>query len=555
MLQDLHFAREQSALVTRYLLASRVVMAKDAEDVEWLLRERSRQAAVGVNRPSCVIRRGGYVLLDFGAEFQGGVMLTVSAVSGPDTGIRVVFGESVSEAMSDIRGEQGATNDHAIRDSEVPIPVTGLSNFRVGMTGFRFVRLEAVNGDIRFDGVQGAFDYRDIPYKGSFFCSDERLNQIWNTSAYTVHLNMQEYLWDGIKRDRLVWIGDSNPEINSILTVFGYNEVVPKSLDFIRDCTPPTEWMNTIPSYSMWWIVDHWEWYLQTGDRKYLDEQKPYMTELVAQILSYVNDDGTLRMGGAFVDWSSNGTPYMEAGQNAMFVLSLRAAAQIMTVFGEGETAQRCTDAADRIRPHVYAYQGNKQVAALVAMAETVPAEQIDREVLSVGGAQGFSTFLGYYGLLAMAKAGNVSGALHVIRTFWGAMLDLGATTFWEDFDMSWVENAARIDEPVPEGKHDVHAEYGKFCYTRLRHSLCHGWASGPAPFMSRYILGIQVLEPGCKRVAVNPNLCDLAFADGTYPTPYGCIHVHAWKENGERRFSVRAPKEVEIVTDGADRI
>lgn len=25
----------------------------------------------------------------------------------------------------------------------------------------------------------------------------------WLTGAYTVHLNMQDYLWDGIKRDRL----------------------------------------------------------------------------------------------------------------------------------------------------------------------------------------------------------------------------------------------------------------------------------------------------------------------------------------------------------------
>ena len=42
---------------------------------------------------------------------------------------------------------------------------------------------------------------------------------------------MQEYLWDGIKRDRLVWLGDFHPELVTITKVFGYNEVVPKSLD------------------------------------------------------------------------------------------------------------------------------------------------------------------------------------------------------------------------------------------------------------------------------------------------------------------------------------
>ena len=49
---------------------------------------------------------------------------------------------------------------------------------------------------------------------------------------------MQEYLWDGNKRDRLVWLGDMHPEVMTVNTVFGYNEVVPKSLDLIRDVTP-----------------------------------------------------------------------------------------------------------------------------------------------------------------------------------------------------------------------------------------------------------------------------------------------------------------------------
>ena len=82
--------------------------------------------------------------------------------------------------------------------------------------------------------------------------------------------------------------------------------------------------------------------------------------------------------------------------------------------------------------------------------------------------------------LQAMAKAGNYTGALNDIRIFWGAMLDLGATTFWEDFNLDWVNNASRIDELVPEGKKDVHGDYGAYCYLGLRHSFCHGWASGP---------------------------------------------------------------------------
>ncbi len=84
------------------------------------------------------------------------------------------------------------------------------------------------------------FRYRDIPYLGTFRCSDDRLNQIWTTGAYTVHLNMQEYIWDGIKRDRIIWMGDMHPEMSSICAVFGEEESFYASLDMaIRQWTLP----------------------------------------------------------------------------------------------------------------------------------------------------------------------------------------------------------------------------------------------------------------------------------------------------------------------------
>ena len=132
-------------------------------------------------------------------------------------------------------------------------------------------------------------------------------------------------------------------------------------------------------------------------------------------------------------------------------------------------------------------------------------------------------------------------------------MLSLGATTFWEDFDVRWLENAARIDELTPEGKVDIHAAYGQYCYSGYRHSLCHGWASGPTPWMSQYVLGVQVLEPGCRKVAIRPQLGDLQWVEGAYPTPYGNIWIrHEKNEDGSLRSAINAPHEVEIVGENA---
>ena len=189
------------------------------------------------------------IILDFGREIQGGIeLVTTINNSNPAGSVRIRLGESVSETMSSI-SKDGATNDHAMRDFIVELPWLG--RLEIGNSGFRFVNIQLVdpNTKLELKEVSAIFTYRDIPYLGSFSCNDERLNKIWMTGAYTVHLNMQDFLWDGIKRDRLVWIGDMHPEVMTINSVFGNNEIVPKSLDHVRDITALPNWMNGISSY------------------------------------------------------------------------------------------------------------------------------------------------------------------------------------------------------------------------------------------------------------------------------------------------------------------
>ncbi len=139
------------------------------------------------------------VLLDFGKELHGGLqIITGIRPSNRPLRVRIRFGESVTEAMSEISPESSATNDHAMRDFEIQLPWLGA--LEVGDTGFRFVRIDLLDKDeeLSLHSVRAAFKFRDIPYLGSFRSDNERLDRIWETGAYTVHLNMQSYLWDGI---------------------------------------------------------------------------------------------------------------------------------------------------------------------------------------------------------------------------------------------------------------------------------------------------------------------------------------------------------------------
>ena len=563
-------AQQRDSRVREYLSPKRIVWQQHSElikDADRLLLPGNGQAELS-DRPLCKLASTAQehpaLLFDFGKELQGGIQFVTGAFTAnkPIT-LRVRFGESVSEAMCDIDGKNGASNDHAMRDFIVTLPWLGV--LEVGNSGFRFARIDLISDptEVSLKEVRAVSAFRDIPYKGSFRCNDERLNKIWQTGAYTVHLNMQEYLWDGIKRDRLVWLGDMHPEVMTVNTVFGYNEVVPKSLDLVRDVTPLPGWMNGISAYSIWWLLIQRDWYYYHGDKAYLKEQQTYLSDLLRVLISKVDAEGHEKLDGwRFMDWpSSENSVAIDAGLQSLVLMAMRAGDELCTTLGDDVLAGQCRETAKKMEKTASKVTktllkskvapdapGSKQGAALLALAGLMKPEDANQKYLSVGGARGFSTFYGYYMLRAMAAAGNYQGAIDVIRQYWGAMIDLGATTFWEDFNMDWLPNASRIDELVPAGKKDIHGDYGDYCYKGFRHSLCHGWASGPTPWLSEYVLGVQVVEPGCRAVRITPHLGDLEWVEGTFPTPQGILTIrHEKGPDGKVKTDVKAPDGVKV--------
>ncbi|MCB1128138.1 MAG: alpha-L-rhamnosidase, partial [Verrucomicrobiae bacterium] len=221
----------------------------------------------------------------------------------------------------------------------------------------------------------------------------------------------------------------------------------------------------------------------------------------------------------------------------------LGSGARLSDTLGDPQTAGLCREAVVRLRRHQPESSGRKSPAALLALAGARDPEAVARNVLAAGGPRDLSTFYGFYVLEALAAAGEIDRAIAFIQTYWGAMLDLGATTFWEDFNLEWMTNAGRIDELVPPGRKDIHGDCGAHCYVGFRHSLCHGWASGPTAWLSRHVLGIRPLEPGCRRLLVAPNLGPLAWAEGSYPTPSGPVRVrHEKQADGTIRSEVDTP-------------
>ena len=196
---------EDFAVKKEYFLSARLLNSAGASQTEELLIPK--QMGVSFRTDNCAILRGkgAFLLLDFGKELCGGLRI-ITRTAPENAKLRITFGESVAEACSTI-GQKGACNDHSPRDLTVAISM--MSDLEFGQTGFRFARIEALEeGEIGLICLYATCLTQDFPKEASIRTNDTLLNQIIDTAAYTLKLCFQNgYIWDGIKRDRLVWCG------------------------------------------------------------------------------------------------------------------------------------------------------------------------------------------------------------------------------------------------------------------------------------------------------------------------------------------------------------
>ena len=528
----------------------RIVTQEGVTNATFLLSHRFGQVSEGVflEGSGPVMGKGAWLLMDFGCELHGSLQIGSGAKSGRAASVRIRFGESVSEALTPI-GEKGAGNDHAIRDDVVILPWMGRRT--IGETGFRFVRIENVGeGPVQLEYVRAESIMRPMKAIGSFRSSDERLNRIFETAVRTVHLCCQDYLWDGIKRDRLVWLGDMHPETMAILAVFGDASVLTETLDYAMATTPPGAWMNTMPTYTLWWIRNLAEWYRFTGDTKRLERYGDYLEKTFDHVLTGFDADGRWT-AGTFLDWpTKHNEAAQTAGTQALALMAARETSFLAKALGREDFVRKADGMARklmRLRPDP---AGAKSAAALMALSALREPKEMFDEVLGRSGHVGVSTFYGYYVLEAMSAAGEDRRALDTVRDYWGAMLDVGATSFWEDFKIAWTNGCFRIDEmPVP-GRRDIHGDYGEFCYKGFRHSLCHGWSCGPAAWCIRHVLGIRPSDVGCRTIEVRPFLGDLDWAEGAMALPGGgAVRVKVTRGVvGTPVADVSAPEGVRVI-------
>jgi hypothetical protein len=501
---------------------------------------------IAVHLPSSTLEpeQAPNLILDFGKELTGRIEL-VSASNSPEQ-VTVQYGESYDEMLKS--------------------PYLGVNLLSIAphttahgpKSSFRYVKIVFVGGasDLSFRYIAVDDIFYPVQYQGSFESSDPLLNRIWETGAYTAHLCMQDDVWDSPKRDRGRWMGDTDVMGRTIEDVFDDHFLLEDTLNRLLGAAPVQQHVNGIPGYSAFWLTGVAQYYRQTGDKAFLERTHDRML----QLLAYVDKEFDAQSLFAnktnvwlFVDWSPelNGdTPESRRATTLEFYGAYRDAAFLLRELGDTANADHYEQRAADIRAAAQKYlldpatdtfgprwQTNA-AAVLYGVADPSQYGAIWDSVLSHVGHVRYNSlvvtpYYNYYIISAMAKMGHREDALQWLRTYWGGMLDEGATSFWEAYDPDWF-------------KRDFHASLQADNRSGYFVSLAHGWSSGPTPWLMEQVLGIQSRGAGFTTVDIRPDLLDLKWVRGAEPTPNGLLKVSASKQGDATDISIDLPSSID---------
>jgi hypothetical protein len=465
------------------------------------------------------------VFVDFGKETFG--YLRLHGLKGNGT-ITARYGESEAEALS---GEQAETWD--VFDLSQPAE----ADFTADKSrAFRYVYL-TWEGDIRFEQVSMLYEYLPVEYKGSFRCSDDEINRIWDVAAYTLHLSSREFFLDGIKRDRWIWGGDAYQSFLMNYYLFFDNPLVKRTVWALRGSDPVETHINTILDYSFYWFSGIYDYYLYTGDREFVRQIYPEMLTLMDFCLGRRNAEGLVEgLPGdwVFIDWAPMEKEGEVSVEQVLFCRSLETMALCAGLMDDAANAEKYSRLAEDVKQKIQTVFWDAEQKALVhgrkngqlnrtvtkyANMFALTFDYLDRQqqedvrnhVLLNDRIQKITTpYMRFYELEALCRIKQQEHVLNEIRDYWGGMLRLGATSFWEAYDPeeSGVQHYAMYGRP-----------FGK--------SLCHAWGASPLYLLGRYYLGVKPTGPGYETWMAEPELGGLKWMKGAVPTPSGNINLH----------------------------
>jgi hypothetical protein len=419
--------------------------------------------------------------------------------------------------------------------------------------GFRYVALvfRNVEAPLKIRHVGARVIQTSVDASGSFECSDERLNAIYQAGVKTLAACMTDAYLDSPAHSQAQLWSDARQQFRAGVYVFEDIALLERGIvqigqsqaaDGSLHSHPPSDDPHGRSFDSMFaWIGTLWEHYFHTARKELLLACRPALDQLLVFLSGYERREGLLGELGGFAAFAQTAALYrndFSAPLNLLYLQSLRWAGGIYEVLDLEMESIRTTSKADALAASIDKHfwdakaklwkdgfdaasgapidQASVYTNALALLLRLHPEAKpsLARDVIlkAMNARRGKtivpSPALAYCALDSVIESNLRSEAIDVIRAKWGAMLDRGATTLWEEWEGS-------------------------------TGSRCRGAAASPVYVLPQQILGVTPVTIGWSRVRIAPLVGALEFARGTIPSPRGPIRVE-WEKAGEDQLAVR---------------
>ena len=443
---------------------------------------------------------GGGILYDFGVESYGPAAVKRMPENGK---VSVYYGESREEAL-----------DTAFTYLREHLPA-GEGEIRLKPRAFRYIYLKAEHMDTAagLPSLSAELEYLPLKDLASFESDDPLLTKVWEICARAFHLNSREFFLDGIKRDHWVWSGDAYQ--SHMVNWYLYNDaaITKRTIRALLDKQPYRMHINTINDYSAYMFLSVWDYYFASGDRKFVaeiwDNLKAlyrFITERLDAETGYVIS----RPGDwIFIDWHEFDREGPLCAEQILLHEVYAVMERLSQLMDEADPSygERAAALKERILRDYWDEEkgafidsfvsGKRHVtrhanifAILYDFVDEKTQKRLAENVLLKDEAKVITTpYFKLFELMALGKLGFTDILQDYIDSYWGGMLENGATSAWEEYD--------------PEKSGSEHfAMYGD----KYGRSLCHAWGAGPILLLGRYIAGVRPTAVGSTKYDVTPS-------------------------------------------------
>ena len=377
----------------------------------------------------------------------------------------------------------------------------------------------------------------------SFSSSDPSLDAVWDLCKHTMKATTACGVFIDGERERIPYEGDAYINQLSFAACDPDPRLIRATFDRLMEHpTWPTEWLLHMPMIAA-------EDYMATGDPAIA---RTHFAALKKRLLALKTRKDGLLVASAIVDWPAcerdgyNGGeiaednpkqagPMVNTVANAFYIHALGKMALLAEALGKSEDGRKFSSMSRTARdsfnrvfldPSTGLYtdgEGSRHFSLHANMFPLafglVPPERIPGVAAFVKSrGMACSVYGAQYLLEALMAAGMDREAVALMVSngtrSWRHMIDVGSTMTWEAWDPSVKPNL----------------------------TWNHAWGAAPANIISRHLLGVRPLEPGCAKVLIAPRPGDLSSVKGRVPTRRGGVDVDFQQVGGIRRLSVVVP-------------